>query len=155
MIARYPRYRELWQEFHGTPNTLPAAAERLTSTDITDLQVLSQIAWMDEFFLEDPEIAELIRKGRGYSLADHDLVIAKEREFLGRVLPEYARAAQRGAIEISTSPFYHPILPLVCDTNMGAVSHAGLPLPARRFVHPEDAREQIERGLNRVCWNQR
>ena len=147
MIARYPRYRELWQEFHGAPNTLPAAAERLSSADITDLQVLSQIAWMDEFFLEDPEVAELIRKGRGYSLADQDLVIAKQREFLGRVLPEYARAAQRGAIEISTSPFYHPILPLVCDTNMGASSHAGVPLPSRRFVHPEDAREQIERGL--------
>jgi len=147
MIARYPRYRELWQEFRGAPNTLPAAAERLTSADITDLQVLSQIAWMDEFFLEDPAIAGLVRKGRAYSLADQDLVIAKEREFLGRVLPEYAAAVQRGAIEISTSPFYHPILPLLCDTNMGAASHAGLPLPARRFVHPEDAREQIERGL--------
>jgi alpha-amylase/alpha-mannosidase (GH57 family) len=147
MIARYPRYRELWQEFHGAPNTLPAAAERLSGADITDLQVLSQIAWMDEFFLEDPAIAALVRQERDYSLADQDLVIAKEREFLGRVLPEYARAAQRGAIEISTSPFYHPILPLVCDTNMGAASHAGLPLPARRFVHPEDAREQIERGL--------
>ena len=56
-------------------------------------------------------------------------------------------AGKRGAIEISTSPFYHPILPLVCDTNMGAVSHNGLPLPAQRFSHPEDAREQIARGL--------
>jgi alpha-amylase/alpha-mannosidase (GH57 family) len=147
MIGRYPRYRELWEAFHSSPQNLPAAAERLTNADITDLQVLSQIAWMDEFFLEDPEIAELVRKGRGYSLADQDMVIAKEREFLARVLPEYAAAEQRGAIEISTSPFYHPILPLICDTNMGAASHTGLPLPSRRFVHPEDAREQIERGL--------
>jgi alpha-amylase/alpha-mannosidase (GH57 family) len=147
MIARYPRYRELWQEFHTPPQELPAAAERLTTADITDLQVLSQIAWMDEFFLEDREIAGLVRKERNFSLADQDLVIGKEREFLARVLPEYAAAARRGAIEISTSPFYHPILPLVCDTNMGAVSHTGLPLPSRRFVHPEDAREQIERGL--------
>ncbi len=147
MISRYPRYRELWQEFHTTPERLPAAAERLTNADITDLQVLSQMAWMDEFSLEDPEIAALVHKQRDFSLADQDLVIAKEREFLGRVLPEYAAAAQRGAIEISTSPFYHPILPLICDSNMGAVSHTGLPLPARRFVHPEDAREQIERGL--------
>jgi alpha-amylase/alpha-mannosidase (GH57 family) len=147
MIGRYPRYRELWQEFHGSPQGLPAAAERLTNADITDLQVLSQIAWMDEFFLADPDIAGLIAKGCDYSLADQDLVIAKEREFLAQVLPEYAAAAKRGAIEISTSPFYHPILPLICDTNMGAVSHTGLPLPPRRFVHPEDAREQMERGL--------
>jgi alpha-amylase/alpha-mannosidase (GH57 family) len=147
MIGRYPRYRELWQEFHTQPLNAPVAAERLSNADITDLQVLSQIAWMDEFFLADPVIAELIRKGRDYSLADQELVIAKEREFLGKVLPEYATAARRGAIEISASPFYHPILPLVCDTNMGAASHTGLPLPSRRFVHPEDAREQIERGL--------
>ncbi|HET9838258.1 MAG TPA: glycoside hydrolase family 57 protein [Candidatus Angelobacter sp.] len=147
MISRYPRYRELWQEFHTTPEKLPAAAERLTNADITDLQVLSQIAWMDEFFLEDREIAALVHKERNFSLADQDLIIAKERDFLAQVLPEYARAAQRGAIEISTSPFYHPILPLICDSNMGAVSHTGLPLPARRFVHPEDARAQIERGL--------
>jgi alpha-amylase/alpha-mannosidase (GH57 family) len=148
MIARYPRYRELRQDFHVRPQEAPAAAARLTHADITDLQVLSQIVWMDEFFLDDPEIGELIKKGRGYSLEDQQFVIARERQFLAKVLPAYASAAQRGAIEISTSPFYHPILPLVCDTNAGAVSHNGLPLPARRFSHPEDARQQIERGLD-------
>src|SRR5438270_5463864 len=147
MISRYPRYHEISQEFHTSEQNAPAAAKRLTHADITDLQVLSQIAWMDEFFLADPDIAELVRKGHGYSLADQELVIARQREFLAKVLPEYATAARRGAIEISTSPFYHPILPLICDTNMGAASHSGLPLPSRRFVHPEDARAQIERGL--------
>jgi alpha-amylase/alpha-mannosidase (GH57 family) len=147
MIARYPRYRELWQEFHTQPQDAVVAAQRLRNNDLTDLQVLSQIAWMDEFFLDDPEIHELIAKGRDYSLADQQLVIAKEKEFLGKVLPAYAAAAQSGAIEISTSPFYHPILPLVCDTNIGAVSHNGLPLPSQRFTHPEDAREQIARGI--------
>jgi alpha-amylase/alpha-mannosidase (GH57 family) len=148
LIARYPRYHELWQQFHQSPQDLAAAAHQLVDGDITDLQVLSQIAWMDEFFLDDPAIHELIEKGRGYSLADQTLVIDKQGEFLSQVLPEYAAAAQRGAIEISTSPFYHPILPLICDTSIGAASHSGLPLPGRQFIHPEDAREQIERGLN-------
>ncbi|HZD95454.1 MAG TPA: glycoside hydrolase family 57 protein, partial [Candidatus Sulfotelmatobacter sp.] len=147
MIARYPRYRELWQDFHTKPQDASAATARLTNADVTDLQVLSQIAWMDEFFLEDFDIQDLVRKGRNYSLQDQQFVIGKEREFLAQVLPAYAAAAKRGAIEISTSPFYHPILPLVCDTNAGAISHNGLPLPAQRFSHPEDAREQIERGL--------
>jgi len=75
-------------------------------------------------------------------------VMARERELLARVLPAHATAAQHGRIEISTSAFYHPILPLVCDTNMGAVSSPGLPLPQNRFRHPEDAREQLLRGLN-------
>ena len=146
MIGRYPRYRELWQEFNVRPQEIPAMARKISPEDITDLQVLSQIAWMDEFFLDDPDIQELVRKGRGYSLEDQQLVIAKERGFLAQVLPAYAEAGRRGSIEISTSPFYHPILPLVCDSDIGGVSHHGLPLP-RRFRHPEDAREQIERGL--------
>src|SRR6478752_8999394 len=147
MIGRYPRYRELWQEFHARPQDTQNNARRMSNGDITDLQVLSQIAWMDEFFLDDPRISELVNKGREYSLNDQQQIIQVQKELMAKVLPAYAAAAKRGAIEISTSPFYHPILPLVCDTNAGAVSHSGLRLPERRFSHPEDAREQIERGL--------
>ncbi len=148
MIGRYPRYRELWQQYRSRPEDAARLVPRLSNQDITDLQVLSQIAWMDEFFLEDADIRELIRKERGYSIEDQQLVVKKEREFLGQVLPAYLAAAQRGGIEISTSPYYHPILPLLCDSDAGALSHHGLPLPERRFRHPEDAREQIERGLD-------
>ena len=148
MIGRYPRYRELWDHFRGAGGSLERAEKYFQPQDFTDLQVLSQIAWFDEFFLDDPNIAGLIQKGRGYSLEDQSFVIARERELLARVLPAHAEAALQGRIEISTSPFYHPILPLVCDTNVGAVSTPGLPLPQNRFRHPEDAREQLQRGLD-------
>src|SRR5262249_26064707 len=138
---------QLWQEFGRRRDGAERLASRISSAEITDLQVLSQIAWMDEFFLEEPPIRELIEKGRDYTLRDQEVVIAKQKEFLGRVLPAYKAAAARGRIEISTSPYYHPILPLVCDTNVGAVSHPGLPLPRARFQHPEDAQDQIKRGI--------
>jgi len=148
VIGRYPRYRELFEKFRSA-GSLPEQAEKyFAPQDYTDLQVLSQIGWFDEYFLEEKEIAELVRKGRNYSLEDQRLVMARERELLGRVLPAHAKAASQGLIEISTSPFYHPILPLVCDTQMGAVSSPGLPLPRNRYVHPEDAREQLLRGLD-------
>src|SRR6266404_2185269 len=76
--------------------------------DLTDLQVLSQIAWFDEFFLAEPEIEALVRKGRDYSRAEQQVVFQKEREFMARVLPAYRSAGERGLIEISASPFYHP-----------------------------------------------
>jgi alpha-amylase/alpha-mannosidase (GH57 family) len=148
MIARYPRYHELWERFRSTGDSTERAEKYFQPQDFTDLQVLSQIAWFDEFFLEDGDVVALIKKARGYSLDDQRFVIARERELVAKVLPAHAEAAQRGAIEISTSPFYHPILPLVCDTNMGAVSTPGLPLPQNRFRHPEDAREQLLRGLD-------
>ena len=148
MIGRYPRYRELWDRFRSSGDSPEQADKFFQPQDFTDLQVLSQIAWFDEFFLADQDIAALIRKGHGYSLDDQRFVISRERELLGKVLPAHAAAAKRGSIEISTSPFYHPILPLVSDTNAGAASTPGLPLPQNRFRHPEDAREQLLRGLD-------
>ena len=148
LIGRYPRYRELWERFHSTGDSPERAERYFQPQDFTDLQVLSQIAWFDEFFLEEPEIAALVQKGHSYSLQEQQFVIKQERELLAKILPAHAEAARRGAIEISTSPFYHPILPLVCDTNEGAVSTPGLPLPQNRFRHAEDAREQLVRGLN-------
>jgi alpha-amylase/alpha-mannosidase (GH57 family) len=147
MIGRYPRYHELWERFRGAGDSAERAEKYFQPQDFADLQVLSQIAWFDEFFLEDPDIAALIQKGRGFSLEDQTYVITRQRTLLGEVLPAHAAAAQQGRIEISTSPFYHPILPLVCDTHMGAISTPGLPLPTNQFRHPEDAREQLRRGL--------
>ncbi len=148
MIGRYPRYRELWERFRSSSESPQRAEKYFQPQDFTDLQVLSQIAWLDEFFLQEPEIAALIQKARNYSIDDQRFVIARESELLAKVIPAHTDAAQRGAIEISTSPFYHPILPLVCDTNQGAVPTPGLPLPQNRFRHPEDAREQLQRGLD-------
>src|ERR1700757_3758926 len=148
LIGRYPRYRELWERFRSAGDSPERADKYFQPQDFTDLQVLSQIAWFDEFFLGEPEIAELLRKGRNFSLEDQKFVIERQREFIKKVLPEHSKAAKQGRIEISTSPFYHPILPLVCDTNAGPPSTLGLPLPQNRFRHPEDAREQLQRGLD-------
>ncbi len=146
MIGRYPRYQELWERFRG--QNAARAQQFFNTQDFSDLQVLSQLAWFDEFFLEEPEIAELVRKGRDFSDHDQAFVVAKQRELISLVIPAYKNAARRGSIEISASPFYHPILPLLCDTSSGAVSYPNLQLPRDRFRHPEDAREQLERGLD-------
>ena len=148
MVGRYPRYRELWERFRGLGESPEKAEKYFQTQDFTDLQVLSQLAWFDEYFLNEPEIAELVNKGRDFSRTDQSFVIARERALMAKALPAHAEAAKRGSIEISTSPFYHPILPLVCDTDAGAASSPGLPLPQKRFRHPEDAAEQIKRGLD-------
>jgi len=148
VISRYPRYRELFEKFRGAGASPEKGEKYFLPQDFTDLQVLSQIGWFDEYFLEEKDISELIRKGRNYSLDDQRLVVQRERDLLAKVLPAHAEAARKGLIEISTSPFYHPILPLLCDTQMGAVSSPGLPLPQNRYRHPEDAREQLLRGLD-------
>ena len=148
MIGRYPRYKELWAQFRGVGENPDKLMRYFQPQDYTDLQVLSQISWFDEFFLQEPEIAALVKKGRGYTFQDQQFVVKKQIELVGRVLPAYAAAAKKGSIEISTSPFYHPILPLLCDSDQGRASVPNLPLPQKRFRHPEDAEEQLRRGLD-------
>jgi alpha-amylase/alpha-mannosidase (GH57 family) len=132
LIDRYPRYREVRE------------ARDLQS--IRDLQVLSQLVWFDEDLLaRDQELIDLVRKGRDYSREDQATMARKQRESLERVLPTYREFAARRQIEISTTPFYHPILPLICDSDIAAVSHPGVALP-RTFRYPEDAREQLLRA---------
>jgi alpha-amylase/alpha-mannosidase (GH57 family) len=147
MIARYPRYEELFNRFRGAGANPERAWPRFDHQDFTDLQVLSQLAWFDEFFLEEPAVAALVRKGRDFSEDEQREALRMQRELMARMIPAYREAAQRGAIELSTSPFYHPILPLLCDTDIGATSSPGLKLPQRRFQHPEDAQTQLELGL--------
>jgi len=147
LIGRYPRYAELRERLREHGDSPERAEKYFQPRHFTDLQVLSQVAWFDEFFLEDKDVAALVKKGHHYSLEDQKFVIEREGELLGRVLPAHTEAAKKGSIEISATPFYHPILPLVCDTNAGAASSPGLPLPQNRYRHPEDTREQLVRAL--------
>jgi alpha-amylase/alpha-mannosidase (GH57 family) len=146
MIDRFPRFRELADAWSASGRVVSRALRLFSVRDLRDLQVLSQLAWFDEEFLEqDPEAAGLAGKGRDYTLEDQQLMGAKEREIVAKVLPTYKEFAARGQIEISTTPFYHPILPLLCDSNIANVSHPYVPLPSR-FRYPEDARLQLRRA---------
>jgi alpha-amylase/alpha-mannosidase (GH57 family) len=142
MIYRYPRYGELFNAHQAKRDFAPQ--------DFRDLQVLSQVAWFDEEFQEhDAEVRGLVAKGRDFSLEDQVLMGRKQREILALVIPQYRKLAATGQIEISTTPFYHPILPLVCDSDIAQVSHPHVPLPPR-FRHPEDARLQLQRARDYV-----
>jgi alpha-amylase/alpha-mannosidase (GH57 family) len=144
-LHRWPRFQELRSQVLSAGTE--ACIAHFVLQDWRDLQVLSQLAWMDEEYLaKDPIVSELARKGSGFTEDDKGALRAKQLELLAAVLPEYRLASERGQIEISTTPFYHPILPLVCDTDIARVSNPHTPLPHPAFRYPEDAREQLVRA---------
>jgi alpha-amylase/alpha-mannosidase (GH57 family) len=144
LIYRYPRYGELYDAWLASNRNVERGRRAFGPQAFRDLQVLSQVAWFDEEFLEhDPEVRALVAKGRDFSLEDQALAGWKQRKILELVLPEYRRLAATGQIEISTTPYYHPILPLLCDSDIAAVSHPGVTLP-RRFRYPGDAGIQLK-----------
>src|SRR3989441_5844002 len=123
------------------------AAARFTRDDLRDLQVWHKLVWIDPFYLEgDARIRGLLAKGRDFTEEDKAVLRTVELEVLNTVIPEYREAARRGQIELSASPFYHPILPLLCDTDVYRRTHPDSRMPRRRFAHPEDAAELLSRA---------
>jgi alpha-amylase/alpha-mannosidase (GH57 family) len=143
LMSRWPRFVELFE--WSRPAGGAQALVSFTPRDWRDLQLLSQLAWMEEsWFQSDAVVSRLSTKGKDYTENDKSALRKKQLEFLGLVLPVYREAAQRGQIEISTTPFYHPILPLICDSDIARVANPSTPLPRRAYRHPEDAREQLQ-----------
>jgi alpha-amylase/alpha-mannosidase (GH57 family) len=149
MIDAHPRYAALLAERGESSATgdLLAAARRFSVDDLRDLQVWQKLAWLDPSYLEgDGPARALVEKGQQFTESDKQRLRAIELELLNAVIPAYRQRAATGQIEISTSPFYHPILPLLCDTEIYKRTHPQSPMPRHRFMHPEDALAQLTRA---------
>ena len=153
MIKPLPRYVELLQYrgVHGSRSGIEAAVKKFAAQDYLDLQVLYNLSWFG-FSQHDnnEDIRKLINKGRFFTTEDRDLVLQCQHDCIARLIPYYRDLWKKGSIDISTSPFYHPILPLLCDTSSALEGMPGTPLPKKRYQYPEDAVKQVEMGI-RYC----
>jgi alpha-amylase/alpha-mannosidase (GH57 family) len=145
LMSRWPRFVELFE--WSRPAGGAQALITFTARDWRDLQVLSQLAWMEEeWFKKDAVVSRLAARGKDFTENDKEALKAKQLELMALVLPAYREVAARGQIEISTTPYYHPILPLLCDSDIARVANPSTPIPRRAFRRPEDAREQLRRA---------
>jgi len=98
-----------------------------TCTDAGETQILA----LRSFF------SPVVDTGR-----DRDGLLDEQIKVRKKVLPFFRKLWQGGHIELTTSAYYHPLLPLVFDVRVGGETF----MPELRFTHPEDGREQIKRG---------
>ena len=142
-VQRYPRY---WQLLR-LRNELGGDVDLLSETYWRDLIAWFNLAWIDPAHVQrDPELRSLIEKGREFTRADVNLILEKHRQICAMVIPRYRELAEAGQIELTTSPHYHPILPLLVDTRSARMASPHISLPSTLFAHPEDAVEQIRRA---------
>ncbi len=140
IVRRYPRYSQLLDLRHQ----VKGEASLLDNHYYRDLVAWFNLVWLDPIALEhDPDLRSLIEKGQNFTRQDIDLILHKQQAYLARILPLYNHLRDRGQIEITTSPYYHPILPLLIGSDTAHRASPGLPLPHPPFHHPEDATEQI------------
>jgi alpha-amylase/alpha-mannosidase (GH57 family) len=150
MVKPYPRYQDLLLKRGRfiSPAELAKVALRFSAQELLDLQVWFNLTWFGFISKhEDPVVKELIGKGRYFTRDDKHAVIDKQMEIMRRVIPKYKELEDRGQIEISTTPFYHPILPLLCDSGVAKEAMPYAKLPGSLFRHPEDAEAQIRAAV--------
>ncbi len=150
MVKPYPRYYELLVKrgLRYSKDDIGRTIRYFTDHDIRDLQVLFNLSWIDPMFREsDPFLKALVNKERDYTEEEKGILISKQFDILKQIIPEYRKLSSSGQIEISVSPFYHPILPLLWDTDSARIAMPRVKLPKKRFSHPEDAISQIRMGV--------
>ncbi len=147
-IRPNPRYNELYETRGFGVDPAARAAKRFSKRDVLDLQCWSNLAWIHPVAFElDPELAAFRAKGQHWTEAEKQWLLAKQMELLREVIPLHKELAARGQIELSTTPFYHPILPLLWDKRLARQAMPGVTLPQQLEPTPEAGIEQIRRAV--------
>lgn len=143
LIERYPPFRDL-ADF--APQFLleghaPWASEQF----MTDLAMWYHLAWLGESVkLTDARVQALLARQRNFTLEDRQLLLTVIAELLAELVPRWRRLAEQGRVELSVTPYAHPILPLLHDFRAARESVPSAPLP-RHSGYPG--------GADRAAWH--
>ena len=146
-IFPWPRYRALFEQRQNSRS--------FTVQDLADLQMWFNLAWFGPEFQEGPvklpngevaSVASFVTQGNGYSSDQIAQMVGEQLKILRNVVAIHRRLQDRSQVEIATTPFYHPILPLLVDTDQSTIDRDGATHP-RRFHRPEDAKAQVQQAV--------
>jgi alpha-amylase/alpha-mannosidase (GH57 family) len=148
-IDRFPPYRRLadmagWFSRH--PDAMIYAGDQF----LVDLLMWYHLAWLGETVRRDDARAKrLVEKGAGYNMHDRRLLLEIVCELLSGVLGRYRALAERGQVELSVTPYGHPMVPLLLDIGSAreAMPEMHLPLLARYPGGEERARWHVRRAI--------
>jgi alpha-amylase/alpha-mannosidase (GH57 family) len=148
MIRPFPRYHELYQRRNLGKVPAREVLRRFTDRDLRDLQVWFNLTWVHPLACErDPVLKELLAKGRHFTEAEKTALLDKHLETLRQIVPVHRQLAARGQVELTTTPFFHPILPLLFDKKLAREAMPEVKLPRYSGGYPEDAAIHVQRAI--------
>ena len=131
MVGPYPAYRALHDLFTGLEPQGPAALGYLSDQYCYDVLTWYHLAWTGETVRRESALVKrLMAAAGGYSLDDRRAFFHLIGELVTGIIPRYARLAAAGRVELSTTPAYHPLAPLLFDFRAARDPHPALELPA-------------------------
>ncbi|MGE0377468.1 MAG: alpha-amylase/alpha-mannosidase, partial [Planctomycetaceae bacterium] len=129
-------------------NDARAALPRFSEQDLRDLQEWNILTWVHPIaFEKNKELQAFLTKGRGWSEAEKRWLLDQQMELLRQIIPLHKQLSDRGQVELTTTPFYHPILPLLWDKKSARQAMPGCDLPRHLDPYPEDAAVHLERAV--------
>ena len=149
MIERYEPFRRLatmarWYESH--PESLIYASNQF----LADLLTWYHLSWIAESVQRsDPRIQRLRNKAVNFSLHDRRELLAIILEQIQSVIPRYRKLADDGQVELSMSPYAHPMVPLMLDMQAAREAQPDVHLPVSTAYPGGEARARwhLEQGL--------
>jgi alpha-amylase/alpha-mannosidase (GH57 family) len=140
IISTFPRYYELY--------LANLNKKSFTTQDYLDLQVLFNLGWIDPIFRQNyPELRDLVYQARFFREEQKQVILHKQLEILEQILPAYKKFGESKQVEIITSPYYHPILPLLYNVTIAKEANWRTILPKVKFAYPQDAKTQIDEAV--------
>ena len=130
MLAPFPFYQRLHDLYLKLSGENETALTYLSGAYFADLITWYHLAWTGETERRrQPLLAQLMSKGQGYSFVDRQALLALIGEDIQSVIPRYQALAERGQIEISTTPQTHPLAPLLIDFKVARETQPEAALP--------------------------
>lgn len=131
MMQPYQAYRRLHEMHERLRERGEAELAYLSGQYLADLLVWYHLAWTGESVRRSNEtIVRLMTQGAGFSHADRMLLLELIGQLIRDLIPRYRKLAESGQIELSTTPHYHPLAPLLIDFSSARDSMPGVHLPA-------------------------
>lgn len=146
MILPYPEYKKLYDKRFQSPDV---SIHDFSPQEYADIMSWFNLVWFDPMWRENPEIKSLFEKKNGeFTQADREKIIKLQRDLIKKIIPAYKKYQEDGKIEISTSPYYHPILPLLLDMDDAKVANPNAQYPEINSDMSSDARLNVEIALD-------
>ena len=130
MLAPFPHYQRLHEIYLLLAGDSESAYAYLSGAYFSDLVTWYHLAWTGETERRrNPLLATLMSKGEGYDAEDRRQLLASIGELITGLIPRWRALAERGQVEISSTPDTHPLSPLLLDFKAARESLPDAPLP--------------------------
>ena len=148
MISKNERFNELYLKRFSNEQI---SIDSFSPDEYSDIMMLFNLVWIDPLWRNAyPELKKFDKKGKNYSLNDRCTLIEINRKIMRQIIPSFKKYQEEGKIEIITSPYYHPIIPILINPKDLKTPSLKYPMPDCKMALMVDLKEQLKMSVEKI-----